>query len=673
MEEVARSVNEGRRRVEVVKEVLTAASRKNSKSGSGSADGAGGGSNSNGNNGKDGSPLKKRSLNVGLAASVNLTKVKSVTRTLKAKDMNEEVIQVEKLYAELKVIQKHAQDWAQHVVEWSKSMHTVIVHLRAWALSFGNVIGLSLRDADGEGGFESEAFDAFLSVVNTGLMPLVVDLEKKIMVKLLHPVAKLMSTMGEPEKLLASMYEQEPYHYHLLNMPISHKDKSAGKMAPALLEASGNYLALRGQLCAELPTYLKLMHKGLGAAVVELAGIQTEFWGSVRDKWGDLWDMLKVEGEMNAGAQETMNVWWMRWEEVDRVMKDLNIVNPVSYQVSILHSSRSAPTSSTIDISLPRKSSPSASGVLGMLGALEPSHSTMSLQVSAPLPLSGNYSRNRLRGASDVSSTARPRPRRYSSSESLRSRFSGKSSGGTKSGSSGKSSSKRPGTSSGITASSSQRHLDEFGDYVSVSAIPLSPNTAGVSYRTVPRTKSMPLPPGAGPSTAPSSMMSSSSARMLGDTYDDDKERVGRKVSIRKKFTGTLQRRRSPSSGKGNLSVPPSPSYSDAPPPSPIPPMPYSNAQRTSWADARVKYRCEVIHTCRPPGPVSYYSFPFFTLEVGDKLEVLREAGHPNVHPKLPLQVDDGEDCLLLVRDSKRNVGWALASFLIPLDAPNAR
>jgi len=49
--------------------------------------------------------------------------------------------------------------------------------------------------------------------------------------------------------------------------------------------------------------------------------------------------------------------------------------------------------------------------------------------------------------------------------------------------------------------------------------------------------------------------------------------------------------------------------------------------------------------------------------------EVLQEAGHPSMHPKLPLYVDDGEDCLLLCRDVQQNVGWALASFLEPLDS----
>jgi len=70
-------------------------------------------------------------------------------------------------------------------------------------------------------------------------------------------------------------------------------------------------------------------------------------------------------------------------------------------------------------------------------------------------------------------------------------------------------------------------------------------------------------------------------------------------------------------------------------------------------------------------------------LKEGELLEVLQEAGHPSIHPKLPLWVDDGEDCLLLCRETLEglegmlgedgeglvggNVGWALASFLEPI------
>jgi len=79
-------------------------------------------------------------------------------------------------------------------------------------------------------------------------------------------------------------------------------------------------------------------------------------------------------------------------------------------------------------------------------------------------------------------------------------------------------------------------------------------------------------------------------------------------------------------------------------------------------------YACRVVHPCDPPDGVSYRNLPFFTLRVNTVFEVLKEFGHPSLHEDLPLYVDDGEDCLLLVRDSVGDIGWSLASFLIPLD-----
>ncbi len=99
-------------------------------------------------------------------------------------------------------------------------------------------------------------------------------------------------------------------------------------------------------------------------------------------------------------------------------------------------------------------------------------------------------------------------------------------------------------------------------------------------------------------------------------------------------------------------------------------PQPLTPSQRDSWVSKPAKYVCQVIHPCRPPASVQYYSFPFFTLVAGDFYQVLQEAGHPSIHPKLPLYVDDGEDCLLLCRDGNGVVGWALASFLEPVTMP---
>src|SRR5260221_6934312 len=121
------------------------------------------------------------------------------------------------------------------------------------------------------------------------------------------------------------MHGQEPYHYHLLTTPVNAKNRPP----PSLLAASGNYLALRGQLVADLPTYIRLLHKGLATLVCRLAEIQTMFWGDVRDRWGGLWEMLRAETELNVGREETCAVWLMRWEEVDQLLNVLTIAKPV--------------------------------------------------------------------------------------------------------------------------------------------------------------------------------------------------------------------------------------------------------------------------------------------------------------------------------------------------------
>jgi dynamin-binding protein len=59
---------------------------------------------------------------------------------------------------------------------------------------------------------------------------------------------------------------------------------------------------------------------------------------------------------------------------------------------------------------------------------------------------------------------------------------------------------------------------------------------------------------------------------------------------------------------------------------------------------------------------------PFFKLFLDEVYDVLKEAGHTSCHRDVPLFVDEGEDCLLLARDSRGALGWLLASFLYPVD-----
>ena len=601
MEEVARSVNEGRRRWEVVKEVLS-----------------------------DG-PKKK--LNV-----ATIARMKSL-RTLKPKGDNEEAIQVERMERHLKMADGFVVAFAKAAVTWTATVKLTINHLHNWAVGFGKVIGLSEEQA-------SEAFDAFVTVVENQLLPLCKTLEANLKDNILSPLARLISTTASPLRLLDAMNTLQPLHLSLLNVNVS-----KSRPPPALLEASQSYLALRGQLHAELPKYLTLLEKGIILSIQELAHLQTQFWADVRDRWSDLWEALRVDGEMNAGAVETLRVWWERWGDVDKTVLRLNIVHLPKKMSAEIYPERERPATVRSMLTglepaplTPPIRSP-ASNVVNMLSSLDPSPT---LSIPPPSPQIRN------RGTSDVAVMKKNVIRRHSN-ESFQS---GKSS---KSGKSGKSSSRQ------------QIRPDEFGEYPPVQPPFGRPVDTFVPSRVMPG--GMPYSPSPQPPrSAPSA--SFSVPRNTSTYYDDDWERgrIPVKPSLRRKLTDTLlpsgSRPRSSStksmdastSKRGRESTPSVPSfYSTVQSPSYKPP-------RIGWEHARAKYACRVIHPCCPPVGVSYYGFPFFELNVGDIFHVLREAGHPCTHEHLPLYVDDGEDCLLLVRDGAGNVGWALASFLIPQD-----
>ncbi|KAG6891161.1 hypothetical protein C0992_009775 [Termitomyces sp. T32_za158] len=601
MEEVARNVNEGRRRAEVVKEVLTA---------------------------------KKRPMNVGVAAQVNLTRMKSLSRS---KPADSEAAQVDRLHAELKRIDAFAQQFAKGVVDWAKMMNNMVLALRTWSIGFGKVIGLS-----SEG--ESEAFEAFMGVVEGQLVPLCHRLDADVNDRLLRDIAHLLTTMNQPIKLLTSMEEQEPFHYHLLTMTVSAKNRPP----PQLLAASSNYLALRGQLAAELPIYLNLLHHGLAQFVIRLAHIQASFWGDVRDRWAELWDMLRVDGEMNAGHEETVAVWQARWADVNELTASLNITQAKKLYQEPSSKYEAPPIVSPILASFEPQFQPKQKqktfGMGNALASLDPALQSQKV-VSAPQPLAP---RGRSRGPS-ISETMPP-PLQKAPRRSENSLISPPSS-----------------------AKPTKKKGDELLDFVAALPSPRGKSPGCEQFTPqhppLPRTKSMPLS-SRDHSTSHITASSSRHTVVEGPLLDEDRGRTSRKTSMRRKFTdpfrqGGHYRRRSASKSTQAFIEDP-----NAPPPPSAQYQHQQSANRDSWFSKPAKYLCQVLHECRPPVPVAYFSFPFFTLIEGDVYEVLHEAGHPSIHPNLPLHVDDGEDCLLLCRDKYGDVGWALASFLVPSDVP---
>lgn len=592
IEEVARNVNEERRRAEVVKGILTS--------------------------------KKSKSSNLSVAAQVNLSRMKSSKKTSMTLEGSDEAVRVERMQEELKRIETFAHELAKHVVDWAKGMTGIVNALRNWAIDFARVIGLTDEE-------ESEAFNAFYVLICDHLVPSCIELETTVD-GLLKEMSRLLSTTTKPNKLLSSMAEQEPYHHHLLTMNVSQKNRPP----PALLEASKNYLALRGQLASELPAFLQLLHRGFSALIRKLANIQAAYWGSIRDQWKELWEMLRVEGEMNAGHEETIAVWHGRFADVDEVVAELSIVKTKKLQLpppprlsrgaSIKSSSASTATSNA-----------KSAKVSDMLSALEPT------SVSSPYPLSPvSPASSRKTRTSDASSKSRIW--RRGSNDSMRS-----SRGRTKS-SKGK---------------DKERVTEDFNEYVAImSASP-------ADDIVIPRTASMPLGPPSNFPSDPSLHLQTPPPRNTRRKSTDpgSSGKLRQSTSRHRASTPNTEVISTSASVPNPKSISNSSSQSSA--------YTYSRehvnsvaiyeTKRSDWQAARAKYMCQVVFPCQPPPGVSYFSFPFFTLTRGDVYEVLQEAGHPSLHPKLPLYVDEGEDCLLLCRDEDSAVGWALASFLEPL------
>ena len=120
--------------------------------------------------------------------------------------------------------------------------------------------------------------------------------------------------------------------------------------------------------------------------------MQGRLWRDVRTRWSELWNDLRVEGNMKTGSKELVRVWKARQEEATRDLRTLSIISPEkitsrSKQVRFttsppstterkaikttknsLEPTRNAPADSTPSISARRKCASDASASAGRLG-----------------------------------------------------------------------------------------------------------------------------------------------------------------------------------------------------------------------------------------------------------------------------------------------------------------
>ena len=290
VEEVARGVNEGRRRWDVVKNLL---------------------------DGKHPPPVRLKSMKV-------------LKHRTGSKDGQGQLEELEKvcptrclcIYYSCTSQRVHAcevfvQDFAKDIVDWSMSLRDFISQLERWSATFGRVIGL------GQSSHGSEALDLFIDIVTSQISPIWISLDTAIQTTLLPKLARLLATTAQPLLLLEHMHALRPQHIQLLEAPVS-------KTRPpnSLVEASQSYLALEAQLRTELPKYIQILERGFTVCLGQFTEWQARFWKEIRAQWVELWDALSIEGDMTAGAADTVKVWWERWEEIDAAAGRLGITRP---------------------------------------------------------------------------------------------------------------------------------------------------------------------------------------------------------------------------------------------------------------------------------------------------------------------------------------------------------
>ena len=575
VEAVSRAVNESQRRREIVKEIFTV--------------------------GKPAELLKKKGLGIVGRVRGGVTTPRSISRA--DSEETERVMHMERnIYLTTDFIQK----FAKETVDWVKFVQVLIFSLSGWAKGFGRVIGLGPD-------VTSEAFDAFLIVVDKQLNALCIDLKVLVEEQLLPQLRVLLDTVKSPSLLLETLHALEPHHHALLQ-----HNPSRGRPPPALSEASIAYVALRAQLVMELPAYLSLLHAGVKLCVGQVMKWQSRLWRDVRMRWSDLWDALRVEGEMNAGKEETERVWRSRWEEATRDLDNLYIIHPDK----LTPRSRQARTSPP---------SPTTSRT-GTVGSLEPARSP---QMDPPSFVDSMASPHRKRSFN--TNPAVHRLGRRPSSESMHSIRSARSSSG-------------------------------HGHYVDIPAYTPSPPRHGM-----PRRQSMPM--SLHHSQSHGRLLDSYGREgRERDIVREEEQGVngggsgGKQSLLPSLQRGNGVRRARPAEPHRHPSpLPPHRQYTHPHPHPPMPPMPQLTVS-SRWYHAPSLYTCRVVHECEPPEGVEYYGLPFFKLFLDDVYHVLKEAGHPSRHRDLPLLVDEGEDCLLLARASSGELGWLLASFLFPVD-----
>ena len=247
---------------------------------------------------------KKGGFRLGLAAAVSLGRIMNPRSVaVKAKEGPEasadsESEAVMAMGERLKSYKLFMMQIARDAVNWVREMGNLVGALEEWAHSFGRVIWMDPSEG------HSDAFEAFLALVGDQLLTACHDLGVEIREDVLRTIDSLQDMMVAPMRLLEAM-RHSPLNPNLA--------------------ASESYVALRAQLFAELPTYLKLLDRGMAVCILNLAHVQQRFYNEIRDRWAEMWDCVEVDRHANQGLEETLQVWLRRYGAVKAQVMSLNI------------------------------------------------------------------------------------------------------------------------------------------------------------------------------------------------------------------------------------------------------------------------------------------------------------------------------------------------------------
>ena len=513
--------------------------------------------------------------------------------------------------------------------------------------------------------------------------------------------------MKGPLLLLQTAATLRSSYVQLLNAPYGGKN---GKTPQSLADASGAYIALAEQLCTELPVYLKQLDHGFALIITQVARWQQKWWNEVAGAWSDLWKALGVgpgdrksykvrrnrerarkkgykaaeeagpppePGEYGCDAEETIAIWWERWEEIGVIIAEYGITSGATMirakemkknSALLRSSSRFGTDTELSDLQEEYEhigSPPGSSALNSFLPEVSPS-GNKKLKTLKHSPSAGQ-----LRNLPND-----PGPTTSQATSSLGGGIFGF--GKRKSG---------------------QRDKEKAGEKERATK-PKDKAPETIRRRTEPtiptrnKNKEEPIVVTPEPAALPGSLprrdsfkkkASNESSRRDSDTAsvrNGKAQRSSEPPAPRERITSVTPSVRSlPQSSSRTPSVRRHTSASSQVPYTKLPPA-KEDLIDDDWVRpptmedlivAPARFACAVVANYKPSLP-PYAGFDWLDLEISQRVDIVVEAGPPSAHPEVKPVVDDGEDMLLIARRYRQDirgyrveVGWVWASFIIPV------